>query len=373
MGLALPLLAVERGLPHDTLGVLLAIAAFGPILLALPAGALCDHFGDKRVLLAMASGIAITSVFYPFVTSLAWLFVLQILAGICRSNSWVAVQSYMVRLAPVEMRQKISGKFAFYVNIGLLIAPLIGGAFYSAWGAGAAFGFMGFWGACYALFTYLLPELKDPHHDTEPAWKICIKSYRAAMPIFLRPMLVIMLAITLARLMSGGIDTSFYPVYLKDIGLAAATIGVLMTIMNGGATLGSLIADPLAKRMGLMAAMIWSVAVSVVAIAILPLTRNLWIIGGLSIFHGMTLGISMPLLLTAISKYSEAHERGLILGLRSMFNRGGVMTAPLLMGFLVSGWGMLWGFLITGAIILLILLVIGIAAYQVDRRLPASD
>ena len=40
MGLALPLLAVERGLPATTLGMLFALAALGPILLALPAGAL---------------------------------------------------------------------------------------------------------------------------------------------------------------------------------------------------------------------------------------------------------------------------------------------------------------------------------------------
>ena len=75
----------------------------------------------------------------------------------------------------------------------------------------------------------------------------------------------------------------------------------------------------------------------------------------------------MPLLLTGISQNSERHERGLILGLRSMFNKGGVMAAPLMMGFLVSGWGMLSGFLITGAVILLVLLLIGIAAVRVDH------
>lgn len=371
MGLALPLLAVERGLSPNTLGVLLAAATFGPILLALPAGALCDHFGDRKVLLVMASGIALTALFYPFTSSLAGLFLLQFVGGICRSNSWVAVQSYMVRVTAGEAQQRMAGTFSFSVNIGLLIAPVIGGAIYSTWGSTTAFGFIALWGCVYLLCAFLLPE--GPQRDVStlqqgaglkptPIWQICIHSYRAALPVFKRPMLVIMLAITLARLMSGGIDTSFYPVYLHEVGFAAAIIGVLMTLTNGGATVGSLLANQLANRMGLVPAMVWSIAASAVAIAVLPAFQSLLLIGVLSLIHGLTLGISMPLLLTGISQNSERHERGLILGLRSMFNKGGVMTAPLLMGFLVAGWGMLAGFLITGAIILLVLVVIGWAA-----------
>lgn len=368
MGLALPLLAVERGLPATTLGMLFALAALGPILLALPAGALCDHFGDKKVLVVLTLGIAITAVLYPFVDHLAGLFILQIIAGICRNNAWVAVQSYMVRNAPPLTLRKMAGKFTFSVNLGLMAAPLFGGVIYTTWGASAAFGFMGLWGGCYALLALLLPEQKDQTHDTEPAWQICIKSYRAAMPIFLRPMLVMMLLLTLARMMSAGIDISFYAVYLDDIGLAAATIGILMTLMNGSATLGSLIADPLAERMGLISAMVWTIGISVVAIAVLPLFYSLWFIALASIAHGLSLGVSMPLLLTGISQYSKPNERGLILGLRSMFNRGGVMCAPLLLGFLVSGWGMLWGFLVMGAAILVLLIVIGIATHFIRHR-----
>ena len=367
MGLALPLLAVERGLPATTLGMLFALAALGPILLALPAGALCDHFGDKKVLLVLTSGIAVTAIIYPYVEQLAGLFVLQLVAGICRNNAWVAVQSYMVRNAPPLTLRKMAGKFTFSVNLGLMIAPVFGGVIYSTWGSTAAFGFMGFWGACYALLTFLLPEQKDPTHDTQPAWKICVQSYRAAMPIFLRPMLVLMLLLTLARMMSAGIDISFYAVYLDDIGLAAATIGVLMTLMNGSATLGSLLADPVAKRLGLIGAMTSTIAISMIAIAVLPLFYSVWFIALVSILHGLSLGVSMPLLLTGISQYSKPNERGLVLGLRSMFNRGGVMSAPLLLGFLVGGWGMLSGFLVMGAMVLVLLAVIGITARFVNQ------
>jgi len=203
----------------------------------------------------------------------------------------------------------------------------------------------------------------------DSTWKICINSYRAALPVFKRPMLVIMLAITLARLMSGGIDTSFYPVYLDEVGFAAAIIGLLMTLANGGATVGSLVANSLANRIGLVWAMIWSIGVSAVAIALVPLFQNIWPIAGLSLIHGFALGISLPLLLIGISQNSEPHERGLILGLRSMFNKGGVMAAPLMMGFLVEGWGMLPGFLITGAVIVLVLLLIGLAASRIKAPL----
>lgn len=368
MGLALPLLAVERGLAPDTLGLLLAVAAAGPIFLALPAGALCDHFGDRRVLIAMASGIALTALFYPFVTGLAWLFLLQLIAGICRSNGWVAAQSYMVRQAPPQERQKWAGKFTFSVNVGLLVAPLVGGALYTAWGAVAAFGFMAFWGICYALFAFLLPESSTPRQSADSVLQICAKSYRAALPLFLRPMIVIMLVLTLVRLMSGSIDTSFYPVFLHEVGFAAATIGILMTIVNGGATLGSLMAAPAAKKFGLLGALIGSIAISVVTIAVTPFFATIWMIGMLGIAHGLSLGVSMPLLLEGLTQSSAPNERGLALALRSMFNRGGVMTAPVVLGFLVGGWGMLWGFLLTGGLILLFLALVVVALQFIDQE-----
>ena len=371
MGLALPLLAVERGLSPDMLGALLAAAAVGPVLFALPAGALCDHFGDKKVLLAMTTGISLTALLYPFVGNLAGLFILQLLAGSFRSNSWVAIQSYMVRSAPPEALQAMAGKFSFSVNSGMLAAPVLGGFFYTTWGATAAFCFIGFWGGCFALLTFLLPASKASL-DTKPAWQICLQSYRASLPVFLRPLLVIMLVITLARLMVGGIAFSFYPVYLDDIGLAAVTIGILLTLMNGSATLGSLAANPLAKTIGLIQTLIGSLAISVIAIAVLPMFQNLVAVAAVSVVHGLTFGISMPLLLTGISQNSEAHERGLILGLRSVFNRAGVMSSALMLGFLVDGWGMLWGFLATGLIILLLLLIISMAIYLTGRSQRAG-
>jgi predicted MFS family arabinose efflux permease len=374
MGLALPLLALERGLSLDIIGILLAVAAIGPVLFALPAGALCDHFGDKKVLLTMTSGIALTAFLYPFMTTLAGLLVLQLLAGTCRSNAWVAVQSYMVRTVPAESVPKMAGKFSASVNSGLLVAPVIGGFFYTTWGPSAAFALMGFWGMCYAFFTFLLPNSKAPSDTlSTPAWQICVQSYRAALPILLQPMLAIMMFITLARLMSGGIGFSFYPVYLKDIGLAAFTIGILLTFMNGSATLGGLIADWLAKRIGLMGAMLGSLAVAVIAIAILPIFQNVWAVGVISIIHGVTFGISMPLLLAGISHNSKPGQRGLILGLRSVFNRAGIMSSALLLGFLVEGGGMLWGFMITGLIILVILAIITAAIPLIDRSKLAVD
>ena len=43
------------------------------------------------------------------------------------------------------------------------------------------------------------------------------------------------------------------------------------------------------------------------------------------------------------------------------------MSAPLLLGFLVGGWGMLSGFLVMGAMVLVLLAVIGITARFVNQ------
>ena len=46
IGMLLPLWALARGLPPAQLGIAVALASLSPLLLAVPAGALCDRTAD---------------------------------------------------------------------------------------------------------------------------------------------------------------------------------------------------------------------------------------------------------------------------------------------------------------------------------------
>lgn len=366
IGLLLPLLAVERGLPPAMLGSMVAVGSVGSLLLAVPAGALCDYFGDRRMLIAMALVMAITSALYPAAVWLPALALVQIVGGVSRSNTWVASQSYGVRAIDDVQRHRFTGHFSFAASIGMLVAPLGAGYCMELWGIAAGFYFMGIWAGVVVLIGLVLPEhgRAERTGPRQSVWSVSQGSYAAAWPLLLRPMLLLLLILTLLRLSGAAMSATFFPVHLKQVGLSPFDIGMLVAVINAGNSLGSLLAAPLVKRSGSGAVIFLSMAISVIAMALIPAFSDRASITALTLVHGTALGISLPILLAGLARYSKPHERGLVLALRSVFNRIGYLVAPLALGWLVAGFNILTAFLILAAVVLALLAI----AYLLWRR-----
>lgn len=348
IGMLLPLLAVHLRLPSSQLGLVVAAGSVGSLLLALPAGALCDHFGDRRLLIAMALGGVVTSLCYPIAGAVAGLCLVQFFGGLFRSNIWVAAQSYGVRVVDAAQRQRFTGRFSFWASIGMLVAPLLAGYVVYRYGIAAGFVFMGLWASAVGIVALLLPEpSRGPVRQS--GWQSARRSYAAAWPLLLRPMILLPMILTLLRLAGAAMTASFYPVHLDGVGFNAFQIGLLITLINVGNSLGSLLAAPLAARLGSKRVLFGSIAIGTAAMAVIPAFSGVWPIGFFTFVHGVFLGVSLPMLLTDLARHSNADERGLVLALRSVFNRAGYLVAPLALGLLAQTYDLLVAFLVTGA------------------------
>ena len=369
IGMLLPLWAVDRGLPPAQLGTAVALASLSPLLLALPAGALCDRYGDRRIMLWAGIGAALTAALFPLIDSFLAACALQLAGGLARSMSWLAAQSYALRAAPPARRNTIMGRFSFAGSIGMLLAPLLAGALVAGWGLSAGFALMAVWGGLLTLVALPLPDIREPGRSGT-LWQVTGSAYRQALPLLAQTSLMIVMLLTLLRLSAAAVNASFYPVHLAAAGFSPATIGILFACINGAISVGSLSAAALIRHTSISAVLFGSIALSVASISAVPFSTSLVVVGGLSALHGLGLGLSLPTLLAAIGRQTAPSQRGLVIGLRTLFNRLGYFAVPVLLGMLVQGMGLRWAFVITGAALLGLL---GVTYGYLRRRRLAYD
>lgn len=351
IGMLLPLWALDRGLPPAQLGIAVALASLSPLLLAVPAGALCDRYGDRRIMLWAGLGAGVTAALYPLAGGFWAACGLQLLGGLARSMSWLSAQSYAIRATPAGERNSFMGRFSFAGSIGMLLAPLAAGALVSWLGLDIGFLLMAIWGGALALVALPLPDIRD-HERVGTLLQVSGGAYRQALPLLAQAALMIVMLLTLLRLSAAAVNASFYPVHLDQIGFSAARIGLMFACINGAISLGSLLAAQMIRRSSMTTVLFGAIALAIVSISAVPFVISPLAVGLLSALHGLGLGLSLPTLLAAIGRQTAPSQRGLVIGLRTLFNRLGYFAVPVLLGGLVHGLGLRGAFVATGALLL---------------------
>lgn len=354
ISMLLPLWALARGFDAQALGVLVALGSVAPMLLAPAIGALCDRYGDRQVLLVAAAGTCLSALAYAPAPGFVAACVVQLLGGFVRSTSWSAAQTYAVRRVPEVQRTQVMGRFSFAGSVGMLAAPVMAGWLIGRGGIGAGFWLLAAWGAGLFVVALVMPPSRAAPVRVSP-WRVAGRAYQGMWPLLARPALAIIMALTLLRLGAASVNASFYPVYLAQAGMSTATIGMMFALINGSLSLGSLAAGAVTRRRGAEALLLGSIAVSTVSICAVPLTDSPVLIGLLSALHGAGLGLSLPTLLAVIGTATPVHERGQVIGLRTVFNRLGYLVVPVLLGVLVARVPIAGAFAITGAGLLALL------------------
>lgn len=163
IGLIVPVVLVDLNASPGAIGILVSLSALGPLFLSLPAGALCDRIGDRRVLAICAAGSLITGILYFYVSSLVLFGILQLVGGTTRSVGWLAAQSYIGRNVKDSERAVRMGYFTFSANLGMLLSPPLVGLLSREFGSRAGFLVMALWSVVLFILTRSLQETPLEH------------------------------------------------------------------------------------------------------------------------------------------------------------------------------------------------------------------
>lgn len=362
----LPIYGIALGLGPLEIGILVSAKAVLPSVFAIHGGVLMDRFGTRIVLVLMGAACTVMPPFFAISSWFPALLLLQMALGMVMSLCWMGAQSLAVNVGKDD--PAIVGRFSFFARVGVMIAPIGAGAlwdFAPHWVSFMAMGAVGlaFWLAVKALPAAELGEAPDSasrepfrFSDILPR----LSDYIGAVGLMAIPTVTFVVVVSSIRLSTGTLQTSFYLVYLKEIGLQATVIGLFVSLTQMGAAIGTLLAARLTRHIHPVWAFLVTVTISVALIYGTPVFGDVLALLALAIaVRGMAQGASQPIMYSTLSKAVTAETQGMAIGLRATGNRITALTVPVFMGAIAEAWGLNATFYITGAIMLAVLGGIG--------------
>ena len=344
---AVALYALELGAGAAAVGILAALFAVFPLLLAVQAGKLSDRFGVRHPIvlgaLTMAAGLAV-----PLATSgIGWLFLCPALIGLGHIFFHVSVHNLVGSLGADAARTRNFSTFALGSSIAAFIGPSLAGFAIDLAGFRAAFIILACVAAAPAVYVLIHKTLMPAHvrRGEEERTKSALDLL--AIPALRRTL--IMSGVTLT-----GIELfSFYlPIYGRSIGLSPSVIGMVLSSYAVAGFIVRTLMHRLAQRYTEVGVLTGSLFVAALAYVAVPALDDGVLLGGAAFALGLALGSAQPLTIILTYNYAPAGRSGEALGMRIMANKVTQIAVPLAFGGFGAALGAAPVFLATAVFLL---------------------
>ena len=341
--LAAPLLALRAGHSALDVGVLLALFAVAPVLLALPAGRLADRHGYHRPL-RWAVGFTAAGVLSALAAAVlpeAQFALLCVAASLCGAGAnvgMITIQRTAGRsVGDSTERMRVFSWLGVAPALSNLIGPVLAGVLIDAAGFAAAFGALALLPLASLWWARRVP-VEVPRRTSNA-------STRAAWSLLLAPGLRRLLFVSWLVSASWDLHNFVVPILGHERGLSASAIGFVLGAFAVAVTAVRLLIPLLAHRVSevqvLAGAMLWIGAVFVAY----PFAHSAWAMGACSVLVGLALGAVQPMVMSMLHQLTPHERHGEAIALRSMtinFSGAAMPLAFGAVGALIGASALFW-------------------------------
>lgn len=328
------LFALRLGASEFTVGLLMALFAALPMLLSVSAGRLIDRAGPRRPLMGALAFLALGTALpfaYPHVLTL---YLSSTVLGTAFMYVHIAMNSVFGAHGSPEQRAVNFSWLALGFSISNSIGPLAAG--YAIDGLGHATAFLvlaAFPGIAFLLLLGRKRPLPRPERQPQGRPSGVLDLLRIAE---LRSMFLV------SGLLAMGWDlyTFLIPLYGARIGLAAATIGAIMSTF-ALATFAVRLAMPLlVKRIRQWTVITAALGVAGASYLVFPFVGSVPLLMALSFVLGLGLGAAQPMIMSLLYEASPPGRQGEAVGVRTTLLNGSHTLIPIGSGALSAAAGM---------------------------------
>lgn len=354
--LAVPLRALEMGAGPSLLGGIMSAPYLLPLVLSIPLGGIVTRLGAQKMFFMGAMGMMLGPWLSLVVPSLTGLLATQVTIGLAHVVMVIAAQSVVAGLGQGAALERYFGWYTMCLSGGQLIGPLLAGRMIDTLSMAWVFATIGVIPALgLASACFFVGNARRGH-----AAPRSLLGYRAQASL-LRDNIGVQMSITVtvAVLFALGAHAAFLPIYLEELAFSATLIGILVSLRALAAMLIRPIMSQVIKALGGRArTMIASVAAVTIGLSLTGMTSSVSVLTLLAILVGLGSGISQPLSMVILTEHVRLEQRSSALGMRLMGNRGAQVLAPLLLGFIAELAGFTLTFLLAGAVLFVVLVVV---------------
>lgn len=319
--------AIHQQASTLTVGVLMALYALVPMLLAVHAGRFIDRAGLFRPL-AWSSAAVAAGILLPFAApGMPMLFAAAVVIGTSFMLQHLALNHLVGWIGhPADRAVNFSWLALGYATSGF-IGPLLAGFAIDLAGHRAAFLAL----ALPPLAATMLLLWKRPAVPPVAAARSDAASHRVT-DLLREPRL--RAAFLYSGLLATGWDlyTFVIPIYGTRIGLSASTIGIVMSSFALATFVVRLAMPAVARRLSAWAVICAALVISGTAYSMFPLVQQVPYLIALSFLLGLGLGCAQPMIMAVLYSASPPGRQGEVVGVRTTLLNASHTFLPLLFG-----------------------------------------
>jgi len=326
--------AINQGASPLAIGVLMALYAVIPMLLAVQAGRLVDRVGAFRPI-AIAGVIVAAGMLLPVASpEMPMLFVSATVVGTAFMMQHIALNHVIGNLGEASERPVNFSWFALGYSVSGFLGPLLAGFAIDLAGHRAAFLMLALppaVGTALLLWKRGVPRAQEPKPDAARHRVADLLRNPRLLPVFL-----------FSGLLATGWDmyTFVIPIYGTRIGLSASTIGIVMSSFALATFAVRLAMPALARRLSEWTVVCTALAIAGTAYSLFPLVTQVPFLIALSFLLGLGLGCAQPMIMAALYAASPPGRQGEVVGMRTTMINASQTFMPLAFGAVGTALGM---------------------------------
>ena len=338
---ALPTFARTFNVSFTAATAVVSAFAVMRLMFAPATGRLVTVFGERRIYLTGLLIVAASTLACAFAQTYWQLLVFRGLGGIGSTMFSISAMALLIRMAPSDIRGRVSGFFSAGFLIGSITGPLIGAALV---GFGLRVPFVVYAVALLVASTVVATQLREviaPDQADGPTGALI--GFRTALRDSAYR------AILASNFTQGwasmGVRVAVVPLFITEsLGAGAGMAGIVLAVYAAGNVLAILVAGRLSDRFGRRPIMLPGLVITVVATIALGFSP---IVG----VAGVGSGLFAPTHQAALADVlGNRQQGGSALAAYGMSSDLGAVTGPVIVGFVADRVGFGPAFVLTGVV-----------------------
>src|SRR6266516_4625173 len=367
----LPSFAADLGALPELIGFIVAASTITGVFLKLPAGALSDVLGRKRMMVAGALFFAAPPFLYPFIHDPWSLLALRFVHGFATAIFSPVASAYVASLAESGRGARL-GWFSSANDIGATAGPLIGGfVLYFTASYSVTYLTVDALGVLTLAVVLLLPDVDLPAREAKTFAARAAEFRQGLAEVLRTPPIFVAAGIEAVMYVGYGAFLGFLPIYAKSVGLNDAEIAIVLGAQLVLAMVAKPIAGRLSDRVGRIPVIVIGLLLCASALPLIFRSQSLTIFVLMAPLLGLGVGAVTPVTNALIADLSAARRLGAAMGVFGTIWDIGEAAGPIIAGFLIGGLGYASTFDVLAAITAAA--AVGLMALVRDPKRAAPD
>jgi MFS family permease len=358
----LPLFAASLHATPAEIGWIVMASTIPGVLVSYPAGALSDHLGKRRVLLASLVVFA-SAPFLYLVIETAWqLMAVRFYHGFATAIFGTVASAAIAERYRADRAARLS-TYSSVTIVGRSIAPFLGGTLISLASFGAVYVACAIAGVL-ALGAGLL--LRD--HEPKPKGSLELPHFWSSLRTVLRDRGILLVSMVEAAqyLVFGAIE-AFLALYAASLGIPAWQIGIILGVQLVSIVFAKPVMGRLSDRVGRRRVILPGLFIGAASVALLPAFPNVVGLAVLSLAFGLGFATVTSSTAALVADLTKDGRYGSSMGVLRTVMDVGQSIGPVLTGFVVGVAGYASAFSLLAAILVAAALMLALLFKGVDQ------